>query len=85
MNFKLSFIIFLSFIFFISCKQEVKKADKPTYTPREIKNITLQKFDHTKFGLKNLSSIRAIDLVDKTAFSLENKVKFMLFIQMEIF
>lgn len=68
MNFKLSFIIFLSFIFFISCKQEVKKADKPTYTPREIKNITLQKFDHTKFGLKNLSSIRAIDLVDKTAF-----------------
>jgi len=60
--------LLLSISFLLSCKQEEKKVEEPTYTPREIKNITLQKFDHTKFGLTNLSSIRAIELVDKTAF-----------------
>jgi len=58
----------LSINLLFSCKQEVKKVVKPKYTPREIKKITLQKFDNAKFGLKSLSSIRAIDLVGETAF-----------------
>lgn len=68
MKFNLLLITLLSISLLFSCKTEEKKQIKEIYTPREIKNITLQKFDHTKFGLKNLSSIRAIDLVDKTAF-----------------
>ncbi len=52
----------------LSCKTELKKEVIQAYEAREIKNITLQKFDHTKFGLKNLNSIRAIEIVDKTAF-----------------
>ncbi len=69
MKIKLIIITILSLSILGSCKKEEKKiSTKPTYTPREIKNITLQKFDHEKFGLKNLSSIRAIELVGKTAF-----------------
>ncbi len=69
----LSLLLSISILF--SCKQEEKKIEKPTYTPREIKNITLQKFDYTKFGLKSLSSIRAIDLVGETAFFIAEQGK----------
>lgn len=72
---KLLFISILTLVLFSSCKEkEVKKSiKKEIYTPRIIKNITLKKFDHTKFGLKNLSSIRAIELVDSTAFFIGEK------------
>ena len=68
-------ILLLSLALLFSCKNEVKKVVKSDYKPREIKNITLQKFDHTKFGLKSLSSIRAIELVDKTAFFIAEQGK----------
>lgn len=67
--------LLLSLTFIFSCKTEEKKVEKPDYIPREIKNITLQKFDHTKFGLKNISSIRAIEIVDKTAFFISEQSK----------
>ncbi|MEE9349035.1 MAG: oxidoreductase [Flavobacteriaceae bacterium] len=70
---KINYLLpFLIIVFaFASCKKESKN----TYKPRVIKNISLQKFDHTKFGLKNLSSIRSIELVDSTAFFIGNKGK----------
>lgn len=48
-----------------SCKKE---SQKKTYKPRIIKSIKLQKFDHQKFGLKSLNSIRTIEFIDSTAY-----------------
>jgi len=64
------FIILLLSIAILSCKKE-----KETYKPKTIKKIKLQKFDHTKFGLKNLTSIRTIEIVDSTAFFIGEKGK----------
>ncbi len=70
-------ISILTLLLLFSCKEKKAKnvLKKETYIPRVIKNITLKKFDHTKFGLKNLSSIRAIELVDSTAFFIGEKGK----------
>ncbi len=69
MKLKPLLLLLLSIFLFFSCKKEI------TYKPRIIKNITLQKFDHTKFGLKNLSSIRAIEIVDSTAYFIGSNSK----------
>lgn len=77
MRIKVLFIAVLSIAVLFSCKKkEVKEGNKKEiYKPRVIKNITLKKFDHTKFGLKNMSSIRAIELVDSTAFFIGSEGK----------
>lgn len=78
MKLKSIVVLLLSTLLFFSCnkeQKEIKKVKKSTYKPREIKNITLQKFDYKKFGLNNLSSIRAIEIVDKTAFFIAEDAK----------
>ncbi len=77
MRIKVLLIVVLSIAILFSCKEtEAKKEPKKeVYKPRVIKNITLKKFDHTKFGLKNMSSIRAIELVDSTAFFIGSQGK----------
>ncbi len=65
--YKSLYIVGIIFILLqLSCKE--KKDSKQVYQPRVIKKVQLQKFDHKKFGLKKLSSIRAIDLVDNKAY-----------------
>ncbi len=63
MKYKLPFVLLLIIAF--SCKKEVKQSN---YKPRTIKSINLQKFDHQKFGLKKMNSIRAIEIIDSTAY-----------------
>lgn len=49
----------------ISCNTEIKKNP---YKPRTIKEINLLKFDHKKFGMKSMNSIRSIEIIDSTAY-----------------
>jgi len=64
---KYIFLVGFIFIFLqISCHK--KKEEKLTYQPRVIKKVNIQKFDHKKFGLNKMNSIRAIDLIDGNAY-----------------
>lgn len=65
--FKHLYLVGIILLFFqFSCKE--KKETIKTYQPRILKKVQLQKFDHKKFGLKKLGSIRAIDLVDNNVY-----------------
>ncbi len=77
---KLKHSLFLAILLSIllSCKGKQpknieSKVEVPTYTPRVIKKVSLQKFDYKKFGLRTLASIRAIDIVDNNAYFVGNK------------
>jgi photosystem II stability/assembly factor-like uncharacterized protein len=65
--FKNSYLVGIIFVVLhLSCKQKEKEIQ--SYEPRIIKKVQLQKFDHKKFGLQKMNSIRAIDLVDGNAY-----------------
>ena len=59
---------FVGIIFILLQFSCAKKEDKSVYKPRVIKKVSLQKFDHKKFGLQKMNSIRAIDLVNGNAY-----------------
>lgn len=64
--FKNSYLVGIIFILLqFSCKE---KSIEAPYKPRVIKKVSLQKFDHKKFGLQKMNSIRAIELVDGNAY-----------------